>query len=904
MMRTLFASAILFLAVPFCSIAAGRNIAPLARVTVSDSYDEEHGASALTDGVSRRDGAGEWVCKGYLTSWGANNLPWARLEWDEPKTIGRVLIYDRPTLCERIAGGSLSFSDGTVISVTSIPDDGTPKEVTFPAKTVTWVKFTASDGNGLNLGLSEIEVFETLTEDSPYVSWVDPYIETTCGRWFYCTPGGLPMGMVAAHAFTRNKNQGGGGYNYNDDEILGFTQINDWMVSGPDIMPVTGDVDPRLGMEGWKSHFSHAGEIIEPGYHKLFLDRYSTWVEYTATDRVACYRLDFTSSAVGKVLVDMGSKLGSCSMDNAWAMRLSPSCIVGKVSTTGRFWGGPDDVELYFAVSSDVPFSRVDGWSENCGLKSSIENVDGNDAGVILSFDLSESSTVKLNIGMSYTSVDNAILNLNAEAPGFDFDAVRRAAQDTWNGMLGRIDVRGCSPERRTKFYTDLWHVLLGRHRINDVSGTYPDYTGAPYVDKRSHNPLKVAQLPLDASGKPLFSMYGFDGIWLTQWNLNTLWAIAWPEIMDDFTAGLLQYARNGYLLPRGACAGGYSFIMTGCPATSMIASAYMQGVMHKSDPEEAFSLVRQNHLPGGMMSFESDDDLQFYIRNGWCPGSAGKTLEWAFQDWGLSQMALKLGKSSDARTFAKRSHAWTPLFDSETGLVLPKDKDGKWVHKDPLSKDGWVEADSWQATWSLSHDLKRLSSLMGGDDVFAEKLDYAFRMASETDFISDYGSGYVSYANQPGCSNAHLFSYALKPWLTQYWVRRVLEQAYSGITPDKGYGGHDEDQGQMGAISALMSLGLFGVRGMEDLEPVYDITSPVFKEAVISLNPDYCSGKTFVIRTHGNPQTECYVDRAELNGEPYSFCQFPRSVLTSGGTLDIWLSDTPNTSWGQLLTQ
>ncbi|MCF0176533.1 MAG: glycoside hydrolase family 92 protein [Bacteroidales bacterium] len=813
-------------------------------------------------------------------------------------------MYDRPALSEHLAGGTLHFSDGSRISVTAIPNDGSPKELRFPEKKVNWIKFEAGDAAGLNIGLSEIEVFETKDDanGTTYVEWADPYIETTCGRWFYCTPGGLPMGMVAAHAFTRNKNQGGGGYNYNFNEILGFTQINDWMIAGPNIMPVTGEVNPMLGIEGWKSEFKHESETIQPGYHKLFLDRYRTWVEYTATDRVAFYRFDYTSSKEGKVLVDVGSKLGSCSLNEGYVARLSPTCVVGKVSTTDRFWGGNDVIDLFFAVETDQPFSSLEGWNEYGGNQSMVNEIGGNDAGLVLNFDLRESSKVLFKMAMSYTSIENAIDNLQKELPGFDFDSTRAATQAVWNEMFGRMDVKGCSRDQKTKFYTDLWHVLLGRHKISDANGAYPDYTGEPYIEKRSHNPLKVAQLPLDAEGRPRYNMYGFDALWLTQWNLNILWGLAWPELMDDFTAGLVQYAKNGRLLPRGACAGGYSFIMTGCPATNMLVSAYMQGIMTKADPEEAYAMIRQNHLPGGMMSYESADDLKFYIKNGYCPESAGKTMEWAFQDWGLSRMAAKMGKTADAKAFEKRSHAWTPLFNKDQGLIFPKDKAGRWTNLDPLDGWGWVEANAWQATWSLSHDLDRLSQLMGGDDVFTEKLNYAFEMASEADFIASYSNGYVSYANQPGCSNAHLFSHAGKPWLTQYWVRRVQKQAYSGVTPDKGYGGHDEDQGQMGGVSALMSIGLFGVQGLESDVPVYDITSPVFDEVTITLNPAYCSGKTFTIRTYGASEENCYIQKAALNGQPYEYSQFTREIFKAGGELELWLGNQPNKEWGKLL--
>ena len=253
--------------------ATQRNIAPEAVATASDWLPSCE-VSKVNDGLARYDGRGEWACVGAVTSWGEMHLPWVQLDWKDTVSIDRVVLYDRVTMDEHTAGGTLVFSDGSEISITQIPNDGAPKSISFPSKRVKWVRFEATDGCGKNIGLSEMEVFETENSGTRYVEWVDPYIETTRGRWFFCTPGGLPMGMVAAHAFTRNKNQGGGGYNYNFNEILGFSQINDWMISGPNIMPVTGNVNPLMGIEGWKSKFSHDCEIIQPGYHKLFLH---TW---------------------------------------------------------------------------------------------------------------------------------------------------------------------------------------------------------------------------------------------------------------------------------------------------------------------------------------------------------------------------------------------------------------------------------------------------------------------------------------------------------------------------------------------------------------------------------------------------------------------------------------------------
>lgn len=880
--------------------AGVNNIAPKAHVSVSDQLNDYYGASNLIDGVIMNQSRGEWACKGSVASWGVMYMPWAKLEWNEMVEVNRVVIYDRASLSEHTAGGTLHFSDGSQVSVTAIPNDGSGKEIVFPSKRIKWLRFEATDGDGKNIGLSEIEVFAKRCEETSYVEWVDPTIETTRGRWFYCTPAARPMGMVAAHAFTRNKNQGGGGYNYNFNEILGFSQINEWMISGPNLMPITGEINPTRGMDGWKSTFNHENEIIQPGYHRLYLNRYHTWVEYTATDRVVFYRTRYAQRANAKLLVDVGSVLGSCSMDKGTLLKVNNQRIVGEFYTTERFWGGPDSIKICFVLDCNLPIKQIDGWNQNRNFND-IEAVTGNDGGMVLDFGCLDSEELLFKVGLSYTSVENAIENMETELPDWDFNRVKDEAQTIWNETLGRIHVTGGTTAQRIKFYTDLWHALLGRHKINDVNGDYPDYTKGPYINKRSASPMQVRHLPVNESGKPNFNMYGFDGIWLTQWNLNVLWGLAWPEILDDFSACLVQYADNGGLLPRGACSGGYSFIMTGCPSTSMLVSTYMKNLMRKTDPQHAFDVIKRNHQPGGMMSFESADDLRFYINRGYCPDNAGKTLEWAFQDWGASRMAKRLGRKSDTKMFEQRSKAWVPLFNQELGLILPKQRNGQWLHLDPLSGQGWVEANSWQATWSLSHDLPRLVELMGGCDKFCEKLNYAFEQAAAFDFVYAYSGGYVSYANQPGCSNAHLFSYGGKPWLTQYWVRRVKEQAYGGITPDKGYGGHDEDEGQMGGVSALMALGLFSVTGTESDIPYYDLTSPIFDTMTIKLNNDYYSGKEFKIITHHNSKENLYIQSATWNGSEWKWSQLEHDAFAKGGVMELWLDNKPNEQWGAL---
>jgi predicted alpha-1,2-mannosidase len=338
----------------------------------------------------------------------------------------------------------------------------------------------------------------------------------------------------------------------------------------------------------------------------------------------------------------------------------------------------------------------------------------------------------------------------------------------------------------------------------------------------------------------------------------------------------------------------GYTHIMAGCPATSMITCAYQKGLLRKANADHAYDVMKRNHMPGGMMGVND-----FYLNSGWNPGRAGATVQWAFEDWALAQMAADLGKSEDTEYFLDRSRGWRALVHPEHGLIFPKNADGSWSHTDPLSGKGWVEANSWQGTWSVSHDIRELASRIGGTEKLCEKLNHAFEMAAPTDFVFGYGGGYVSYANQPGCSGAHVFNHVGQPWLSQYWVRRVNEQAYGGTTPDAGYGGHDEDQEQMGGISALMSLGLFSLRGTCSREPVYEITSPVFDEITIMLDPKYYPGKQFSIKTHGNSKENCYIQKATFNGEPLNNCWIYHRDFASGGQLELWLGPEPNKSWG-----
>ncbi|RYD91168.1 MAG: glycoside hydrolase family 92 protein, partial [Sphingobacteriales bacterium] len=527
-------------------------------------------------------------------------------------------------------------------------------------RTVKWVKIIFSDGNGKDLGLSEVEVYPSPKQYPDFVSWVDPYIETNRGRDIFFITGGRPFGLASAAPYTRNKNQNGGAYNYNEDEILAFNQIHDWMITGIDIMPAEASVDPSLGVSAWKSTYSHDDEIVQPGYQRVFLRKPKTWVEFTSTDRVVFYKFTYTTNMEAQILTILNGPVINSTMSNVLLKKISDKEFEGSFSSINRFWGGPKDVKIFFNIRFDKASKGLSGWA---GKRRSEElnSIRGDSAGVAALFDVKAGDEVKMKIGLSYTSTANAKNNLEKECDTWDFDKVRNESRAVWNEWLGRMQVSGGTTSQKVKFYTDLWHVLLGRHKNNDYNGDYPDNTAGTLDGNFTNNVFKVRTLPAGKDGKPKYNMYNSDAFWLTQWNLNVLWGLAWPEVQDEMSSSMLQYAENGYKIPRGPAGGGYSYIMTSCPTTNLIVGTYMKGLLTKYDINTAYDAVKRNAMPGGMLG--SPEDIKFYIDKGYWPDNAGITVEAVFQDFAIAQMAKKLGKTADYQYFMKRSANWKNLF-------------------------------------------------------------------------------------------------------------------------------------------------------------------------------------------------------------------------------------------------
>ncbi|MBR3097353.1 MAG: glycoside hydrolase family 92 protein, partial [Bacteroidales bacterium] len=397
--------------------------------------------------------------------------------------------------------------------------------------------------------------------------------------------------MVSLSPDTGTAHSWGSGYLYDSLHVRCFSHIHNWQMSGVAVMPTTGPFRGHQGMDAYQSSFKHEGEIAKPGYHKVRLDDYGITAELTATTRVGFHRYTYPQSEESYILFDAGAFLahGPTTYSEVWMVDDHTVAGWEIMGATGR---RPKDTPVYFWAELSKPAAETICWREGKILRPvRPARVSGKDAGLAVRFATGESEEVLLKVAISYTSVENARKNLETELPGWDFEATRDAAYASWNEKLGRIDVQGGTREQQVKLYTDLWHALLGRHIVSDVDGHYMDLTGAAPV---------IRQIPLDAAGKPRYNHHNFDAWWGSHWSLDILWTLAYPEIVDDFCNTMLDYYRNGGLIPRGPSGGNYTYVMIGDPAVSFFAAAYNKGI-RGYDAQLAYEGLRKNAFRGGI---------------------------------------------------------------------------------------------------------------------------------------------------------------------------------------------------------------------------------------------------------------------------------------------------------------
>jgi len=743
------------------------------------------------------------------------------------------------------------------------------------------------------------------------VEWVDPLIDTHLSRWFYFNSASRPFGMVNLSPDTQTKGSWKSGYLYGDQQIRSFSHIHAWQISGIPVLPITGEMTGHQGMDVYQSGFSHDDEVVQPGYHKVFLKKYGITVELTSTVRTGFHRYTYPATRDAYILFDVGAYLGHGPVVSAEVKKVNRTEIEGMslLESTNR---RKKNTPVYFVAQFSQPMTAFGGWG-NGELKEASDLIKGKDAGAFVRFETSEAKPILMKVGISYTSVEGARKNLQAELPHWDFDQVVQESSKDWNAHLSRIQVEGGSEAQKTKFYTDLWRSLLGRRIASDADGSYCDMTGETRV---------VRQVPAGKDGLPAFAMHNSDAWWGSHWSLNILWPLLCPERYSDFCNTSVEMYKNGGLIPRGPSGGNYTFVMIGDSAAPFITSAYAKGI-RDFDCEAALEGLVKNtgkdggRYYGGYAKTPTPSAYEEYEKKGYISwgnalsGSHGKavtslTLYNAYHDWCIAQMAKGIGKEKLYQRFIQGATNYRHVIWPEKQSAWVRMPDGGWMEnfmprEKKFEQNGFCETSASVTTFYVPHDPMGLAEMLGGAEAAAKKLNEQFEAAVADQFHlkgRTHGNAWIDYANQDGTGAAHYFNRIGYPWLSQKWVRAVQEAAFSGTDPYSGYNG-DEDQGQMGAVSALMAMGLFQFDGGSGLNPVYDITAPIFEQITIHLSPEYYSGKTFTIIAKNQSPENVYIQSATWNREPLNTPWLPYHELVQGGTLELSLGPLPNKEWG-----
>lgn len=729
--------------------------------------------------------------------------------------------------------------------------------------------------------------------------YVDLFIGSSNSRWMLGPYAQVPFGMVQLGP----DNQGDvwmGGYEYSIANVSGFSHLHAWTMGGLMMMPTTADLAlgnpspdaPYQGANaGYHSRIFKEREKASPGYYSVYLYDHRVEAELTATTRCGVHRYTFPSCAEARVVIDLLFPTEwdyGFELRDACITRVGDSWVEGYADCQSGPWSRWNCYKLHFVIRFSRPFLRLDGWRDGV-VTEAIDSIRGSgDMGAYALFSTAEGEQVTVCTGLSLVSIAQARLNMERELEplGYDFDRVHAAARATWNELLGRIEVSGGSERDRVKFYTNLYRAYAGKQTWNDVDGTYVD--AAEQVQTLGHG-----------------NMYGGDAFWNSYWNLNGLWSLASPRIVDDWVTTQLEMFRHTGWTCKGPAGIEYSGIMEGSHEIALMVAACQKGI--RGDGEAIYEAVHKNvTVPGGdhpAGGVAGNPLLDVYDRFGYMPSEYGvvsKTLDYAFDDWCVAQLARTLGKRREAARLEKRAQNYRNVFHPRSRYVVRRDSTGRWdAEFDRFSNAGFIEGNSWQYSFYVPHDVPGLVKLIGRDE-FNRRLEEGFEKSEKHRFaahVFDRTMGqsaefYINHGNEVNMCAAYLFNYSGKPWLAQRWSRAILD-AFYGDTPYHGWEG-DEDEGQLGAWYVMSALGLFEMNGGCDADPAFDLGSPLFEKATLRLDPDYYAGGTFVIEAQGNSQENVYVQRAYLNGRRLREPRIRFSDVVAGGRLVLEMGPAP----------
>lgn len=751
------------------------------------------------------------------------------------------------------------------------------------------------------------------------VDYVDPNIGTAHCRWFFYTPAAVPFGMakLAPSTDAHLGNPGGWqavGYDFRHTSIEGFANFHEFQVGGVVFAPTVGELQTVPGeLEnpdgGYRSRFDKKDEVAAPGYYSVLLKDYGVKAELTAMKRVGFHRYTYPKTELANLIFDIGNKQGeSGEVKDAEVQYFEDGRVEGYVITSPVYvniYQKGADVRMYFSAVLNKKPVQVGTFVKDV-VNPGKHQEKGPGAGLYMTFSTEEQEAVEVKVGLSYTSIENARFNRETEAADVTFDQAKKNATDVWNESLSRIYVEGGKETDKVKFYTGLFHALLGRGLASDANGYYPKNNGT------------VGRIALDEEGNPVHQHYNTDAIWGGFWNLTQLWSLAYPEYYSDWIKSqLLVYQDAGWLGDGIACSKYVSGVGTNFTSLA-IAAAYNCGI-RDFDVQQGYEAALKNEVEWrGRLEGAGKMDVRQFVERGYSPyekrfdmvtreeGSgfgASHTMEYSFSSFAVSQFAKHLGKEDDYKLLSNLSNGWKNLYDPETRLIRPKDTKGNFLEDfNPLAPwKGFQEGNAVQYTFYVPHQIDELVDLVG-QETFNNRLDSIFLLSQknifgggkEVDAFAGLKTVY-NHGNQPNLHISWLFNFSGKPYLSQKWVRAILDEFY-GLEGIHGYGyGQDEDQGQLGAWYVMSALGLFDVKGLTEIDPKFQIGAPLFDKVTVRLNKDYYPGEKFVIEAKKQAVGDCYLQDISLNNRPQDTVQLPFSEVVKGGKLVLGLGASPN---------
>jgi len=723
-----------------------------------------------------------------------------------------------------------------------------------------------------------------------YTKFVNPFIGTgsvdslsLSGSNF---PGAcLPFGLVQLSPDTRlYPDDPCSGYEYSDSTIIGFSHTHLSGTGCPDLydflfMPYGGDIKWFAGSDdgktkGFRSYYNHINEKATPGYYSVLLDDYQIRAEMTSTEHCGMHRYTFSDNNPYHLIVDLDHSLVRTSPYRYCKILAAQVKIINNKTIEGyRIISGWAKIrKVFFRAEFSRPFSsNILKEGDYIFPNASV----GNDTNLkmIMNFEKNNNQKLLIRVGISSVSQDGARENLASEIKDFNFDKIATSAKNSWNRELSCINIQG-NEQQKTIFYTGLYHLFIQPNNIADVSGQYLTTDGC----------IKTA---------PDKKHYSTFSLWDTYRAANPLYSLIQKNKAAEFINSMLrQYKTFGYL-PIWQLWGSETYCMIGNHAIPIIVDAFIKGIPG-IDYKEAYEAIKASAtIPHKKAPFNFLNQYEYFPED-LQTESVSVSLEIAYDDWCVAEMAKKMGNQKDYLFFSKRCQYYKSLFDSEIGFFRPKNSDGKWTNSfDPVAygrnaKFPFTEGNGWQYLWYVPQDVPSLISMMGGNNKFIEKLDTFFTLNAKPEDVNGNASGFIgqyAHGNEPSHHIAYLYDFTNEPWKTQYYVSKITNELYN--TSPSGYSGN-EDCGQMSAWYIFSSMGFYPVNPANN---IYCLGSPCLKNATINLP----GGKQFSVITHNTGIKNCYIQKIILNGKKYKKNYITYQDIISGGNIEFFMGENPN---------